>query len=443
MKLTSGIIWKKLIKYFIPLLLGALLQQFYNTADAVIVGKYIGKEALSAVGGSTAVLFGIIIGFFTGISSGSTVVVGRYFGAEKEEEVADAIQTSLWLSVFGGIVIGAAGFFLAPWMLTLLHTPEEIMPEAVRYMSIFFYGTVASLFFNMGVSILRALGDSKTPMLLGIVGSSINVCLNLVFILFFHLGVEGVAFATILSQTICAVLVVWVLKRNKDIHIQNWMIPTLNTKYLKQILLAGLPMGIQTIMHGLSNSVMQANINLFGTDTVAAWTAYSKIALFYWTVMSAMGITVTAFVSQNYGANKMERVRAGVRESLVISLGITVSMSAVFHVFSKELIGIFTKDAEVLRIGIQQLEFLSALYFLYVAGEVLVGALRGIGCSVSTMVSSFITVCALSVMWVECVGKRFDNVMVTLWGFPITWAVSSLVLLIYWMVLNWKGKMKA
>ncbi len=435
MKFTSGTIWKQLIRYFVPLLFGALLQQFYNTADAVIVGKYIGKEALSAVGGSAAVLFGIIIGFFTGISSGSTVVVGRYFGAEREEEVAGAIQTSLWLSVLGGVLIGTAGYFLTPWMLELLHTPKEIMPEAVSYMRIFFCGTVGNLFFNMGVSIIRALGDSKTPMLLGVVGSSVNVCLNLLFILAFHSGVEGVAFATIISQLLCAVFVLWALKKKKCFRMKNQKRQTLHKKYLKQILQAGLPMGIQTIMHGLSNGVMQANINLFGTDTVAAWTAYSKIAAFYWTVMAAMGITVTAFVSQNYGAHKMERVKAGVREGLLISIGLTLAMSLVFQVWSMELIGIFTEDIQVLHIGVQQLELLSALYILYVGGEIFVGALRGIGHSFGTMVSSLITVCGLSVVWVESIGKHFDNMLVTLLGFPVTWIASSIVLMLYWKKL--------
>jgi len=439
MKLTSGTIWKQIIKYFIPLLMGALLQQLYNTADAVIVGKYIGKEALSAVGGTTAVLFGIIIGFFTGISSGSTVVVGHYFGAEKEDKVTEAIHTSLSLAVVGGIVIGVAGFVLTPWMLKIMHTPDDIMPLAVSYMRIFFCGTVASLLFNMCISILRALGDSKTPMFLGIIGSSINVCFNLIFILAFDCGVEGVAFATIISQVACAVLGIRALKRNKNCGLQNKIRFVINKEYLIQILRAGLPMAIQTIMHGLSNGVIQAHINMFGTDTVAAWTAYSKIAAFYWTVMSAMGITVTAFVSQNHGAGERKRVRKGVQQSLWISCGIAVSMSIVFRLFSAELMGMFTQDAHVLSVGMKQLEFLSFFYILYVAGEILIGALRGIGYSFSTMISSFITVCALSVIWVEFIGKRFDSVNITLMAFPVTWLASSAVLLVYWRKLVKKG----
>ena len=432
MKLTSGTIWKQLIKYYIPLLMSALLQQFYNAADAVVVGRYIGKEALSAVGGTTSILFGLIIGLFTGIASGSTVVVGKYFGAEKEKSVADTIQTSLCISVIAGVFISIFGYMLTPWLLTLMNTPPEVMPDAITYMSIFFCGTVFSLMYNMGVSILRALGDSKIPMVLGIIGSTVNIIMNLVFVLVFRLGVEGVAYATVISQVVSTVLVLVVLRRNKNIKIDNWLKPVINKGHLIEVLKAGVPTGVHTIMYGISNGIIQANINLFGTDIVAAWTAYSKIAMFYWTVMSAMGITVTAFVSQNKGAQKPERVRAGVRQALLISVGITLVMTFIFQIGGRLFISIFTADPVVLQYGLEQLRFMSACYIMYTAGEIYIGALRGIGHSFAAMVSSFITVCALSVVWVEFIAKPYNNVILTLTGFPLTWILSSVVLLIYW-----------
>jgi len=423
-----------MVKYYLPLLMGALLQQLYNTADAIVVGKYIGKEALSAVGGATGTLFGLIIGLFTGIASGSTVVVGNYFGADKDKEVGETIQTSLCISIIGGIVIGVVGYNLAPWLLTMMNTPPEIMPDAITYMSIFFYGTVASLLYNMCVSILRAIGDSKTPMVLGIIGSSVNISMNLVFVLGFHCGVEGVAYATILSQVVSAVLGLIVLRRNQNIKIDNWKKPVIRKEYLGKILKAGLPTGVHTLMYGISNGIIQANINLFGTDTVAGWTAYSKIGQYYWTIMAAMGITVTAFVSQNQGAQKKDRVRAGVRQALFMAGGATVAMSIVYRIFSRQFIGIFTEDAVVLECGIEMLHFLSGCYIMYAAGEILIGALRGIGHSFSAMISSLITVCALSVAWVYLV-RPFNNVLITLAGFPLTWIVSSVVLIIYWRIL--------
>lgn len=436
MKLTEGKIWKKIIVYYIPLLMSSLLQQLYNAADAVVVGKYIGKEALSAVGGTTSVLFGLIIGLFTGIASGSTVIVGKYFGADKGKEVADTIKTSLCISVIGGIGIGVIGYMFTPQLLMIMNTPADIMPVATIYMKIIFSGTLCSLVYNMGVSILRALGDSKIPMMLGIAGSTVNIIMNLVFVLVFKCGVDGVAYATIISQMVSCVLVLYVLRNNKNIHIDNWLKPTIHKKYLVEVLQAGLPTGVHTIMYGISNGIIQANINLFGTDVVAAWTAYSKVAMFFWTVMAAMGITVTAFVSQNKGAQKFDRVRDGVNQALWISVGITLFMVFIFQVFSKPFIGIFTKDAVVLELGIEQLRFMSAGYILYTAGEIYIGALRGAGRAFFAMISSLITVCALSVVWVEIIAKPYNNVTMTLSGFPLTWILSSIVLMVYWKMLE-------
>jgi len=436
MKLTEGKIWKRILVFYYPLLMSSLLQQLYNAADAVVVGKYIGKEALSAVGGTTSVLFGLIIGLFTGIASGSTVIVGKYFGADKEKEVADTIKTSLCISVIGGIGIGIIGYMFTPQLLEIMNTPEDVMPVATIYMRIIFSGTLCSLVYNMGVSILRALGDSKIPMMLGITGSTVNIIMNLVFVLVFKCGVDGVAYATVISQIVSCVLVLYVLRKNSNIKIENWWKPEIHKMYLVEVLMAGLPTGIHTIMYGISNGIIQANINLFGTDVVAAWTAYSKIAMFFWTVMSAMGITVTAFVSQNKGAQKYDRIKSGVNQALWMSVGITLLMTAIFQIFSAPLIGVFTKDAAVLALGIEQLKFMSAGYILYTAGEIYIGALRGAGRSFFAMISSLITVCALSVVWVEIIAKPYHNVLLTLTGFPLTWILSSVVLMVYWKMLE-------
>ena len=436
MKLTEGKIWKKMIIFYIPLLMSSLLQQLYNAVDAVVVGKYIGKEALSAVGGTTSILFGLIIGLFTGIASGSTVVVGKCFGAGKEKEVADTTKTSLCISVIAGIGIGVIGYMFTPQLLRIMNTPEDIIPAATTYMKIIFCGTLCSLVYNMAVSILRALGDSKIPMVLGIIGSTVNIIMNLVFVLVFKRGVDGVAYATVISQLVSCIAALYVLRKNENIKIDNWLKPTIHKAYLVEILKAGVPTGIHTIMYGISNGIIQANINLFGTDVVAAWTAYSKIAMFFWTVLAAMGITVTAFVSQNKGAGKVDRVRSGVNQALWISVGMTLVMTFIFQVFSKPLIGIFTTDVTVLELGIEQIKFMSAGYILYTAGEIYIGALRGAGRSFSAMISSFITVCALSVVWVEIIAKPYNNVIMTLSGFPLTWVVSSIVLLVYWKILE-------
>jgi len=248
MKLTSGTIWKQMLRFYIPILIGSLIQLLYNTADSVMVGMYVGKEALSAVGGTTANLFALVIGMFTGIASGGTVLIGRYFGAEKNEDVTGAVQTSLCFSVIGGIIIGVIGYFSTPFLLGLMNTPPEIMHDAITYMRITFYGTVAGMLYNMGAGILRALGDSKTPMFMGMASGLLNVILNFVFIIVFHRGVDGVAYATIISQIISAILVLILLQKNEYCKISKWTRPSISRSfvgqswhYLSQILQIGLP----------------------------------------------------------------------------------------------------------------------------------------------------------------------------------------------------------
>lgn len=432
MKLTSGTIWKQMLRFFIPVLVGSLIQLLYNTADSVMVGMYVGKEALSAVGGTTSNLFGLVIGMFTGIASGGTVLIGRYFGAEKTEDVSGAVQTSLWFSVFGGAFIGIVGYVSTPFLLKLMNTPPEVMQDAVTYMRITFYGTVAGLLYNMGAGILRALGDSKTPMFLGMVSGALNVVLNFIFILLFRRGVDGVAYATIISQIVSAVMVLRILQKNEHCKITNWTKPYINWSYLSQILKIGMPTGMQTVMYAISNGVVQANINNFGTDVVAGWAAYSRVVQFYWSTMAAMGITVTTFVSQNYGAGDGVRVKKGIKTGFFYCLGITVLMITVFNLVPTALIGIFTKDAHVLEIGVQMIRLLTIFLLTYICVEVFTGALRGLGYTFGTTLITFITVSVLSVVWVEVASFVYGTITSVVMVFPATWSISSVALVWYY-----------
>lgn len=432
MKLTEGTIWKQMLRFYFPILIGSLIQLLYNTADSVMVGMYVGKEALSAVGGTTANLFGMVIGVFTGIASGGTVLIGRYFGAEKNEDVTGAVQTSLCFSVVGGVLIGIVGFFSTPFLLKLMNTPPEIMQDAVTYMRITFYGTVAGMLYNMGAGILRALGDSKTPMYLGMVSGLLNVILNFIFILVLHKGVDGVAYATIISQIISAVLVLRLLQKNEHCKITKWTRPYINWAYLSQILQIGLPTGLQTVMYAVSNGVVQANINNFGTDTVAGWAAYSKIVQLYWSTMAAMGITITTFVSQNYGAGDGARIKKGIKTGFFFCLGITVSLIIVFNLIPATCIGIFTKDPKVLEIGVQMIRLLVIYLLAYICVEVFTGALRGLGYTFGTTLITFITVSVLSVVWVEVASYTVGTIKSVLMVFPVSWGITSVALVLYY-----------
>ena len=437
MKLTSGTIWKQMLRFYFPILAGSIIQLLYNTADSVMVGIYVGADALAAVGGTTANLFGMVIGMFTGIASGGTVLIGRYFGAEKNEDVTGAVQTSLCFSLLGGVIIGIIGYLATPYLLGLMNTPEgEIMKQATNYMRITFCGTVAGLLYNMGAGILRALGDSKTPMFLGMISGALNVVLNFLFILVFHMGVNGVAYATIISQIVSAVLVLRLLQKNEHCRITKWIRPYINWSYLSQILQIGMPTGLQTIMYAVSNGVVQANINNFEINqpgTMAAWAAYGRIVQLYWSTMAAMGMTVTTFVSQNYGAGDGVRIKKGVKTGLLFCLGITVSMIAVFNLLPEVLIGLFTTDTEVLSIGVDMIKLLSVFLITYVCVEVFTGALRGLGYTFGTTLITLITVCVLSVVWVEVASYTFGTLDSVLMVFPATWSITSVSLVWYYL----------
>lgn len=437
MKLTSGIIWKQMLRFYFPILIGSLIQLLYNTADSVMVGIYVGSEALSAVGGTTANLFGLVIGMFTGIASGGTVLIGRYFGAEKDDDVTGAVQTSLCFAVVGGIAIGIVGYLATPFLLELMNTPEgSIMEQATRYMRITFYGTVAGLLYNMGAGILRALGDSKTPMFMGMISGALNVALNFVFILVFHMGVDGVAYATIISQIVSAIMVLILLQKNEHCKLKKWTRPFIDWSYLSQILKIGMPTGLQTVMYAVSNGVVQANINKFEIGqpgTMAGWAAYSRIVQLYWSTMAAMGMTVTTFVSQNYGAGEGKRIRKGVKTGLFFCSVITISLIVVFNLLPGVLIGLFTNEEAVLCIGVTMIKLLSVYLVTYVCVEVFTGALRGLGYTFGTTLITFITVSVLSVVWVEVASYVFGTLESVLMVFPATWAITSVCLVLYYL----------
>ena len=312
--ITEGVIWKQLLLFFFPLLFGTFFQQLYNTVDAVVVGQFVGKEALAEVGGASAMIINIFVGFFVGISAGATVTISQFFGGKRMKEVREAIHTAIALAIAGGIIIMVIGMILAPSVLTLMKTPEETMEGSVLYLRIYFCGMIGNLIYNIGSGILRAMGDSKKPLYFLIASCLVNVVLDIVLVAAAKMGVAGVALATILSQAFSAVLVCGTLVkfpeeyrlRLKSIRFHGWV--------FKRIIAIGLPAGCQSLMYSLSNALIQANVNSFGTDTVAAWTAYGKIDSLFWMVVNAFGIAVTTFVGQNYGAGCYQRIKKGTFE---------------------------------------------------------------------------------------------------------------------------------
>ena len=430
--ITEGVIWKQLLAFFFPLLFGTFFQQLYNTVDAVVVGQYVGKEALAAVGGAAAMIINIFVGFFVGISAGATVTISQFFGGGRFREVKESIHTAIAFSLMAGLVIMAVGLLLAPRALTLMDTPADTMEASVLYLRIYFCGMIANLLYNMGAGILRAMGDSKRPLYFLIVSCVVNVALDILLVVAFNMGVAGVALATIISQIVSALLVWAALAKLsgeyrlqvKDIRIHGWV--------FKRIIAIGLPAGCQSLMYSLSNALIQVSVNSFGTDTVAAWTAYSKIDALFWMVVNAFGISITTFVGQNYGAGLYKRVRKGVRQCLLITAVFTLFINALIIPFGQILFRLFTTDVAVMEIGLSMLYFLAPLYMTYICIEIYSGALRGMGDSFLPMLITCGGICGIRVVWLLTVVPKWHNMKTVMMSYPITWVITSGLFLIYY-----------
>ncbi len=433
-QITEGVIWKQILLFFFPILLGSLFQQLYNTVDAVIVGRFAGKEALSAVGGSTFALINIFVGFFTGVSSGATVVVAHLFGGKQEDKVSQAVHTSLMLSLCAGIIIGAAGYIFASDMLQLMQTPKEIFGQSAGYLKIYFIATPANLFYIMGAGILRAVGDSKRPLYFLIVSCCINIPLDILFVADFQMGAQGAAVATAISQAVSAVLVFAVLQKSKACYrLMPKKLFQVSGPLLKRVLLIGIPAGLQSVTYGFSNSYIQTKINGFGTDNIAAWSAYSKLDGLYWMTVSAMGIAVTTFVGQNFGAGKFERVKKSMWECMGMTMAMAGALSVVFYTFAEVFFRFFIEDEAVISLGVSQLHFLARFYLIYVIVEILSGTLRGMECIVVPTVISILLVCVLRVVWIQAALPVRNTMETVMFSYPITWTAAAMAFAVYYI----------
>ena len=311
--IVDGVIWKQLLLFFFPILIGTFFQQLYNTVDTVVVGQYVGKQALAAVG-TTGTVINLLVGFFVGVSSGATVIVSQFFGANDRENISKSVHTSMALAIVGGVIVMVLGFVSARPVLVAMSVPAEILDDALLYMNVYYAGIIANMIYNVGTGILRAIGDSRMPLYVLIVCCLANVVLDLLFVVVFHWAVFGVAFATVLSQVISAVLIMARLMLTHESYRVELRKIRFDTGILRNVIRIGLPAGLQSVMYSFSNIFIQASINGFGTDAIAAWAAIGKIDGFIWMVMNAFGISVTTFVGQNFGARLAGRIRRGVRE---------------------------------------------------------------------------------------------------------------------------------
>ncbi len=431
-KITEGVIWKQLLLFFFPILFGTLFQQLYNAADAVIVGRFVGKEALSAVGGGTGTVINLLVGFFVGLSGGASVVISQYYGARKAELVEYAVHTAIAFCILGGFVLMVGGILTAPAILTAMDTPADVLDPSILYIRIYYVGTIGNLIYNVGAGILRAVGDSRRPLYFLIASCFANILLDLLLIVCFDLGVAGAGIATICSQALSAVLVILVLVRVKDMHRLDLHKIRIDRKMLHRIVQIGFPAGLQSVMYSLSNIIIQAAINGLGTDTVAAWTVYGKMDALFWMTISSFGIAITTFAGQNYGAGKMERVRKGISTCLAMCFASTIVISILLNIGGYFLYSLFTSDPEVLRIGMQIVHFLVPTFFTYVCVEVLSGALRGVGdCWIPTVIC-LSGICLIRVLWIMLAVPQRPNIYTMTFSYPLTWTITSVLFIVYY-----------
>ena len=435
--ITEGVIWKQLLSFFFPILLGTFFQQLYNTADAIIVGKFVGKESLAAVGGATGTILNLLVGFFVGLSSGASVIISQYFGARKNKEVSDSVHTAAALAISAGLFMTVLSIAFLPSLLKLMGTPEEIMAPATTYIRIFSLGMLPSLIYNIGSGILRAIGDSRRPLFFLICSCMTNILLDIILVVGLEMGVAGAALATILSQLLSAVLVVITLMRSPMSYQLFPRKIRFHGDLLRRVVQIGLPAGLQSVMYSISNVIIQSGVNSFGTDTMAAWTAYGKIDGLFWMTINAFGIAITTFSGQNFGAGKYDRMRQSIRTCLKMAFVTTIVLSDLLLLGGGFLLNMFTDDANVVAIGLSIVRLLVPTYFTYVCIEVLSGAVRGTGDTLVPTLMTLTGICLMRVLWLFFVVPHNRTLPMVLVSYPLTWALTSVLFIAYYLSNSW------
>ena len=436
-RILEGGLYKNIMLFFLPIWFGTFFQQLYNTVDAVIVGNFVGKAALAAVGGPTGTIINLLVNFFVGISSGAGVVIAMYYGSRNVEGTDKAIHTAVAISIAGGLILMAIGIPFSPTFLEWMGTPADILEQATIYIRIYFCGAVFNLVYNIGSGILRAMGDSKKPLYFLIVASVVNIILDVVFVVFFRMGVAGVGLATIIAQFSSAMLVIITLKGLPEDIMLNWKKVKLNKAMCGEIFKIGIPNGIQSIAFSISNIAIMSSINAFGTDTVAAWTAYGKIDAMFWMTVGSFGIATTTFVGQNFGAKNFDRVKKSVRACNVLSLVAAFTLSFVLLTCYPFLYRIFTQDAAVIEIGATMIKVMVPMYFTFVFIENYSGAMRGVGHSIAPTVLTIMGICVFRVIWILFVLPTNNTLITAIISYPVSWVLTAIIFTVYYMSGKW------
>lgn len=434
--LTEGSIAKNIIKFAIPMFIGNLFQQLYNVADSLVVGNFLGSDALAAVTSTGSLIF-LLVGFFNGTAMGAGVIIARFFGAKDHENVKKAIHTDLAFGILCGAIMTLVGVIFAPQILTLMDTPEDVFVQSVLYIRIYFLGSIAVVLYNVCMGIMQAVGDSRHPLYYLIFSSVVNILLDLLFNGVFKLGVEYAALATIISQLLATLMCLWRLTGKSQTYRVELRKIGFDKGLLKQIVGIGLPSGLQNSIISIANVVIQANINAFGSAAMAGCGAYFKIEGFVFLPITCFSMALTTFIGQNLGAKQYDRAKKGAAFGIFCSITLAEVIGILVYFFMPRLILLFNAEADVVNYGILQAHTESLFYFLLAFSHTVAGIMRGAGKSTVPMFVMLGCWCIFRITYVTIITSIIPTIQVVFWAYPITWSLSSVVFLIYLLKADW------
>lgn len=435
-KLLSGSIWKGIVSFAIPLFLGNLFQQLYNTVDSLIVGNFLGSDALAAVSSSGSLIF-LLVGFFNGIAMGAGVVISKYFGARDYENLKKAVHTDVAFGLAAGALLTIIGIFLAPQILVWMGTPESVLPNSITYFRTYFAGSLAFVMYNIVMGILQAVGDSKHPLYYLIFSSIVNVILDVLFVGVFHWSVGSAALATVISQAASALLCLIRLIRTRDVYQVHIREIRFHPVMLKQIINIGLPSGMQNSIISIANIVVQSNINKFGVMAVAACGVYSKIEGFAFLPITCFAMSLTTFIGQNLGAKQYDRAKKGAYFGIACSVTLAELVGVLVYFCIPYFAAAFDNSAEVVAIATRQAHTEALFYCFLAFSHCIAGIMRGAGKSSVPMFVMLASWCIIRITYITITVHFIPKIQVIFWAYPLTWSISSVIFLIYFLKADW------
>ena len=421
--MCNGSIMDKLISFSLPLMVSGILQLAFNAVDIIVVGRFSGSQALAAVGSTTA-LINVFANLFIGISLGANVLAARFYAAGKDREMSETVHTSITLALISGIMMAVIGVLLAKWALEIMGTPDDVIGQSALYMRIYFMGMPFFMLYNYGAAILRAIGDTKRPLIFLIISGIANAALNMTLVIIFHMGVAGVAIGTIISQLISCVLVLTCLYRSEGSYQLRFSKLRINGAYMEQIFQVGVPAGIQSTVINLSNALLQSSVNSFGSIAMAGYTAANNMLGFLYMSVNSITQACMSFTSQNYGVGKLKRMDKVLRDCVVLSISIAAVLGGLAYCFGPQILTIYTSDPKVINCGMEILAYTSITYFLCGIMDLFPGALRGMGYSAVPMVLSVIGTVGTRIVWVFGIFPNHRSLSVLFVSYPVSWIIT-------------------